>query len=646
MTAEIFSWDEHFFREHLAVADRRYRVTSPISTLVWMMSSTRFAAFAALLLLPLSRLLAADKIYTPEQIAAESKRANEFFDKNFDAYIARHPQFASQLGIKTDYDKWDDLSDAANVADLAISLENLAALKRDFDFNALDPQTQLSWRLFEQDVERNAEGFRFRFHNYPVNQMFGWHTSVPTFLMNIHRVDTVKDAEAYIARLNGVAAQADQLIVNLEKRAGMGIVAPKFVFPLVLDACRKVLEGKPFTEAGDDSTLMADFTKKIVALKDVNDPTRERLLGEAKKALLTSFQPSYQKLIAFLETQEKTATDDVGAWRFPDGRDFYEYALQRTTTTNMTADEIHALGLQEVARIHGEMKTIMKTVKFKGDLQKMFKFMREDPRFYLPDTEEGKAEYLKRATQIIDTMRSRLDELFLTKPKAYVVVKAVEKFREKSAGKAFYQQPAPDGSRPGMFYVNLSDMKTTPTYELEGLAYHEGIPGHHMQIAIAQELNGVPKFRRLGSRYTAFTEGWGLYTELLPKEMGLYQDPYSDFGRLALELWRAARLVVDTGLHHKRWTRQQAIDYLIKNTPNAQADCVEAINRYIVSPSQATAYKIGMLKILELRAKAKKALGAKFDLRQFHDVVLTNGPVPLDILEELVDRWIKTKQGS
>ena len=646
MTAEIFSWDEHFFREHLAVADRRYRVTSPISTLVWMMSSTRFAAFAALLLLPLSRLLAADKIYTPEQIAAESKRANEFFDKNFDAYIARHPQFASQLGIKTDYDKWDDLSDAANVADLAISLENLAALKRDFDFNALDPQTQLSWRLFEQDVERNAEGFRFRFHNYPVNQMFGWHTSVPTFLMNIHRVDTVKDAEAYIARLNGVAAQADQLIVNLEKRAGMGIVAPKFVFPLVLDACRKVLEGKPFTEAGDDSTLMADFTKKIVALKDVNDPTRERLLGEAKKALLTSFQPSYQKLIAFLETQEKTATDDVGAWRFPDGRDFYEYALQRTTTTNMTADEIHALGLQEVARIHGEMKTIMKTVKFKGDLQKMFKFMREDPRFYLPDTEEGKAEYLKRATQIIDTMRSRLDELFLTKPKAAVVVKSVEEFREKSAGKAFYQQPAPDGSRPGMFYVNLSDMKTTPTYELEGLAYHEGIPGHHMQIAIAQELNGVPKFRRLGSRYTAFTEGWGLYTELLPKEMGLYQDPYSDFGRLALELWRAARLVVDTGLHHKRWTRQQAIDYLIKNTPNAQADCVEAINRYIVSPSQATAYKIGMLKILELRAKAKKALGAKFDLRQFHDVVLTNGPVPLDILEELVDRWIKTKQGS
>ncbi|MEO5722427.1 MAG: DUF885 domain-containing protein [Chthoniobacterales bacterium] len=606
----------------------------------------RLAVCAALIASSSLLQAAEEKTHTPEQIAAESKRANEFFDKAFDKNVARHPQFASQLGLKTDYDKWEDLSDASNAEDLAFAVENLAKLKRDFDYDALDPQTRLSWRLFEQDVERNAEGFRYRFHNYPINQMYGWHTSTPTFLMNIHRVDSVLDAEAYIARLNGVAAQADQVIENLETRAAMGIVAPKFAFPLVLDASRKVLEGRPFTEAGEDSALLADFTKKVTALKEVDQPTRDRLIAEATKALLTSFQPAYQKLIAYLEAQEKTATDDVGAWRFPDGKQFYEYALRRTTTTNMTADEIHELGLKEVARIHGEMKTIMQQVKFKGDLQAMFKFMRTDKQFYLPDTEEGKADYLARATKIIDTMRGRLDELFLTKPKADVVVKAVEKFREKSAGKAFYQQPAPDGSRPGMFYVNLSDMKTTPTYELEGLAYHEGIPGHHMQIAIAQELQGIPKFRRLGSRYTAFSEGWGLYTELLPKEMGLYQDPYSDFGRLALELWRAARLVVDTGLHHKKWTRQQAIDYLIKNTPNAEDDCVEAINRYIVSPSQATAYKIGMLKILELRAKAKKELGDKFDIRQFHDVVLTNGPVPLDVLEELVDAWVKSKQGS
>ena len=609
------------------------------------MFAFRLALLAAFLL-PSLPCAAEEKSYTPDQIAAESKRVNEFLDQNFDAMVARRPQFAAQLGQKINYDKWDDISDAAAASELAFRLENLAQLKRDFDFRALDAQTQLSWRLFEADVEQSAEGFRFRQHNFPVNQMFGWHSGVPTFLMNIHRVDTLADAEAYVARLNGVQKQAEQVLIGLQTRADKGIVPPKFVFPLVLDACRKLLQGRPFDESGSESVLLADFTKKVGALKEVDQPTRERLLAAANKALLDSFRPAYQKLIAFLEAQEKTAPEESGAWKYPEGRDFYEYALRRTTTTKLSADEIHELGLKEVARIHGEMRQIMAQVKFKGDLQAMFKFMREDSQFYLPDTEDGKAEYLARATKIIDTMRSRLDELFLTKPKADVVVKAVEKFREKSAGKAFYQRPTPDGSRPGMFYVNLADMKTTPTYELEGLAYHEGIPGHHMQIAIAQELPGLPKLRTLGSQYTAFSEGWGLYTELIPKGMGLYQDPYSDFGRLALELWRAARLVVDTGLHHKRWTRQQAIDYLIKNTPNAEADCVEAINRYIVSPSQATAYKIGMLKILELRAKAKQTLGAKFDLREFHDVVLTNGPVPLDVLEELVDRWIKNKQGS
>lgn len=602
-------------------------------------------AFAAVssLAAAASLVAAPAKTYTPEQIAAESKRANEFFDKNFDDFVARHPQFASQLGIKTGYDKWEDLSDASNAEDLAFSVQNLARLKREFDFDSLDPQTQLSWKLFESDVQQNAEGFRFRFHNYPVNQMFGWHSQTPTFLINIHRVDSVSDAEAYVARLNGIAKQADQVIANLELRAGKGIVPPKFVFPLVLDACKNVIKGKPFDQSETDSTMLADFTKKVTALKDVDQPTRDRLLADANKALLESFQPAYQKLIEFLEAQEKTAPAEGGAWQFPDGRSYYEYALRRTTTTKMTGDEIHDLGLKEVARIHAEMTKIKEKVKFKGDLQAFFQFMRTDKQFYLADTDEGRAEYLKRATDIINTMRGRLDELFLTKPKADVQVKAVEKFREKSAGKAFYQGPAPDGSRPGMFYVNLADMKSTPIYELEGLAYHEGIPGHHMQIAIAQELQGIPKFRRMGSRYTAYSEGWGLYTELIPKEMGLYQDPYSDFGRLGLELWRAGRLVVDTGIHHKKWTRQQAIDYLKKNTPNAEADCVEAINRYIVMPSQATAYKIGMIKIVELREKAKKQLGAKFDLRQFHDVVLTNGPVPLETLEELVDKWVKSK---
>jgi uncharacterized protein (DUF885 family) len=587
--------------------------------------------------------LAAEQKFTPEEIAAESQRVNEFFDRTFDENVSRSPETAAQLGLKIDYDKWDERSDARQTEELARSLQNLATLKRDFDPKKLDRQTQLSWRLFEQQVQRRAEGFPYRHHNYPVNQMFGVQTQVPTFLMNVHRVDNVQDADAYIARVNGVPRLMDQVIHGLELRAERGIIAPKFVYPLVLDACRRLLTGAPFDESGTDNPLLADFTRKVANLKETDDATRERLLNDARQALQNSFRPAYERLISYLQELEKRAPAEGGAWQFPDGSAFYNMALRRTTTTSLSAAEIHEIGLKETARLHNEMREIMKKVKFKGDLQAFFKFMRDEPKFRLPDTEEGKQEYLRRSVEIIDAMRGRLDELFLTKPKAELEVRAVEKFREKSAGKAFYQRPAPDGSRPGYYYVNLSDMAATPVYSLEALAYHEGIPGHHMQIAIAQELEGIPKFRRMGEGYTAYSEGWGLYTELIPKEMGFYSDPYSDFGRLAMELWRAARLVVDTGLHEKRWTRQQAIDWLIKNTPDAPSASQDAINRYIVMPGQATAYKIGMIKILELRENAKKQLGDKFDIREFHDVVLTNGPVPLDVLEALVAEWVKSK---
>jgi uncharacterized protein (DUF885 family) len=313
------------------------------------------------------------------------------------------------------------------------------------------------------------------------------------------------------------------------------------------------------------------------------------------------------------------------------------------TTTDMSAEEIHNLGLSEVARIHDEMRTIMQAVGFDGDLQAFFTFMREDPQFYYPDTDEGRAAYLAKAVSIIDTMRARLDDIFVTKPKAEIIVKAVEPFREATAGKAFYQRPSLDGSRPGTYYANLYRMESMPTYQMEALAYHEGIPGHHMQGSIAQELENIPMFRKLGG-YTAYSEGWGLYSEFIPKEMGFYADPYSDFGRLSMELWRAARLVVDTGLHDKRWTRQQAIDYLSENTPNSLSDATNAIERYIVMPGQATAYKIGMLEILRLRQHAQEELGDKFDLREYHDVVLANGAVPLSVLGDLVDEWIARKK--
>ncbi len=591
----------------------------------------------------LSRIASA---YTPAEIAAESKKANDFFEKCWDETLSRHPVDESFYGIKTHYDQLEDLSDEKATADQKIWERQLADLKKNIRFEALDPQTQLSYKLFEREAAREAEEFKYRFDIYPVSQMRGVHAQMPTFMINIHKIDDVKDAEAYIARLRAFPRLFDQLLVNLKVREEKGVVAPRFVFPLVLDACHKVIQGKPFDSGPNDSPLLEDFTKKVTALGKADAATRERLVADATKAMNESVKPAYEKLIAFLEEQAKRATEDDGVWKFGDGAEFYESALHRTTTTNMSAKEIHETGLKEMARIQDEMNKIREKVGFKGDLQAFFKFMREDQQFRLPSNEQGRAKYLATATDIIETMKKRLDELFVTKPKADIVVKAVESFREKSAGKAFYQQPAPDGTRPGMFYVNLRDMQDNPTYELEALAHHEGIPGHHMQIAIAQELNGIPKFRKFSHAYTAYTEGWGLYSELTPKEIGLYADSYSDFGRLSLELWRAGRLVVDTGIHSKRWTRQQAIDYLSKNTPNTQADCTDSINRYIVMPSQATAYKVGMLKILELREKAKKSLGEKFDIRQFHEVVLGNGSVPLDVLEELVDRWIKSKQAG
>jgi len=308
----------------------------------------------------------------------------------------------------------------------------------------------------------------------------------------------------------------------------------------------------------------------------------------------------------------------------------------------MSAKEIHDLGLKEVDRIHGEMRSIMKDVGFEGSLQEFFKYLQDEPRFTYEDSDAGREAYLAEATRIIDVMTERLDEVFLRRPKAKLEVRRVEAFREKAAGKAFYSRGTPDGSRPGYYYANLYKISDMPKYQMEALAYHEGNPGHHMQLSIAQELEGIPKFRK-HNRVTAYTEGWGLYSEYFPKEMGFYEDPYSDFGRLAMELWRAARLVVDTGLHDKKWTREEAIDYLTTNTPNPENDCIKAIERYIVMPGQATAYKIGMNKLLDLREEAKEALGDKFDIREYHDVVIASGPVPLNILEERVDSWVASK---
>ena len=575
-----------------------------------------------------------------QPVQSEIDKANAFFEDTFNRDVMSSPVYQTYMGIKKDYDKWDDNSEEKALKDLAQTKADLVTLNS-IDRAQLDAATQVSYDLKKQDLEASIADFKWRYHNYPVNQMFGTHSMVPAFLINQHQISNVKEANDYIARLNGVPGVFDQLITGLEIRADKNIIAPKFVFPHVIDSSKNIIKGAPF-EQGEDSTLLADFKRKVNAL-EIDQAEKDALISKATDALKTAVKPAYSKLINYIAQLEKRADDRDGAWKFPDGEAFYNNALKRTTTTDLTAKEIHAIGLAEVSRIHDEMRAIKDKVGVEGDLNAFMQFMKTDKQFYLANTEAGKAQYLSEAKGLIDNMKTRLDELFIVKPKADMIVKRVEAFREKAAGKAFYQQPAPDGSRPGIYYANLYDMEAMPTYQMEALAYHEGIPGHHMQIAISQELEGVPKFRKFGG-YTAYIEGWGLYSELLPKEMGLYEDPYSDFGRLAMELWRACRLVVDTGIHAMKWTRQEGIDYYVNNTPNATSDGVKMVERHIVMPSQATAYKVGMLKILELREAAKEQLGDKFDIRQFHDVVLKNGPVPLNVLENFVDEWVASKQ--
>ena len=583
----------------------------------------------------------------PAAIAAESQRLFDFFEQTFEAAVLRSPMRATYLGRREGYGAWDDVTDAYALKDLEIQRASVAEMHANFDFALLDAQSQLSWRLAEYTLAEAEAAYTYRNHRYIFDQMNGAQSDVPAFLINQHKVTTLADAEAYISRLNGVSAYLDGLITRSRAAAANGVRPPRFVYDFVLSDTRNVITGKPFNGT-TDSPLLEDFRSKVTALaanNTIDSKTASDLVARAETALKTSVKPAYEAILAEMQAQARDAGTDDGVWRLPDGAAFYNQQLARNTTTEMSATEIHQLGLDEVARIQTEMRAIMTKTGFKGDLKAFFDFMRTDARFYKPNTPAGRAEYLAEATAAIDRMRGDLPKVFNTFPKAEMVVKAVEPFREKSAGKAFYSQPSMDGTRPGIYYANLYRMQDMPVYQLEALAFHEGIPGHHMQIAISQELTGIPQFRKFGD-YTAFSEGWGLYTEFLPKEMGYYNDPYADFGRLAMEIWRAARLVVDTGLHDKKWTRAEAVQYLLDNTPNPEGDCRKAIDRYIVYPGQATAYKIGMLKIVALRERAKTALGDQFDIREFHDVVLKNGPVPLAILEENVDAWIAAEQAS
>ena len=573
--------------------------------------------------------------------AAEDARLNAFLDAAFDAQLATNPQFLTALGSKELYDRLNDYTDSYAQQQMALEERQLAEMKAQFDPERLSPAGRLSFRLFEKSVVDDREAFPWRRHGFPASTNGSPMGAIPVFLINNHRIDTVADAEAYVSRLREVERVMREIGANMRDQAERGIVPPRFNFQPVREDGRRILQGAPFT-AGADSAVFADFKAKVGRL-DIAQSEKDRLIAAASEALTGPFRRGYDHFLATVDSIEPRATGNNGAWSLPDGAEFYGQRIRQSTTTDLTAAQIHEIGLREVERIHGEMERIKRQVGFTGTLQQFFAHINDGQQYKYPNTAEGREQYLADARRFIAQVMEAAPRWFRRLPQAPLEVRAVEEWRQQTASVAFYNRPSADGSRPGIYYVNLADMNQVLKPQTEAISYHEGAPGHHFQIALAQELPGLPKFRRFGG-YGVYSEGWGLYAELLGKEMGFYDEPISEFGMYSTSLWRAIRLVVDTGIHHQRWTRQQAIDYFMANGLLSLRDATKEIERYFNNPGQATSYMIGQLKILELRDRAREALGDRFDIREFHAVVLENGPVPLDVLEELVDAWIATRR--
>ena len=572
---------------------------------------------------------------------AEIKKANQFFESIFQNRVLDSPEFQASLGYKSNYDKWDDITWQNSRRKAKQAIDDLAYLRHNINFNKLDESTKISYLLMEKRLQRTIENDKFIFHGYIISHRGGKHSSIPSFLINYHKIDEEQDVKDYIGRLRNIESLMNDLIEQLRLRQDVKKIAPAFVFPHAIKTSENIISGYPFEETKKQNVIYADFMKKLNAL-DISDAKKLRYKSEVEAVLLTIVNYSYTKLIHFLKEQQKLADNNHGVWKYEDGADYYQHTLDGYTTLGLTAEEIHEIGLSEVERIHGEIYEIMEKVNFDGTLKEFFDFMREDDQFYYPEGPEGRQMYLDQVQVVVDTLSNRIEELFYGLPSIPLQVKPVESYREASAGIAFYQRGQADGSRPGTYYANLYRMRDMPIYKLENLAYHEAIPGHHMQISIQLEVEDMPSFRKYGG-YSVFAEGWALYSETLPKEIGLYKDPYSDFGRLSGELWRACRLVVDTGVHHYKWTREEGIDYYMNNTANPEGDCIGMVERHIVWPGQAVSYKIGMIKVQELRAYAEQELGNKFSIQEFHDVVLRNGSVTMDILENIVYSWVGSK---
>ena len=568
----------------------------------------------------------------PEISAGEA--LNALFAEHFEANLEMNPLSATFIGDNRYNDRLaNSNSPEYREADEAMDRKFLAQLL-DIDRDKLEYQDQLSYDLFKINREQSLEGNQFPFHLQPVNQFY----SMTNFFVQLgsgtgaHPFKTVKDYEDFLSRADQFSINVDQIITNMQEGMRQGVTQPRILMEkLVPQVDAHVV----------DDVKNSNFYKPVMNMPaDFSDEDRARLTAAYEDKIGNTIVPAYARLSNFLgDEYNSAARETVGLYAQPNGENWYKYMVRVRTTTDMTPDEIHQIGLDEVARIHKEMHGVMKEVGFEGDLKEFFEFVNTDEQFFYDESEEMIQGYRDMSEKVAELSKSLFDVM----PKSEFEVRKVEAFREASASKGSYQSGTPDGSRPGIFYANTYDIKARGKWAMESLFLHEAIPGHHFQIMIQRENEALPGFRRFGG-FTAYSEGWGLYAESLGKEIGMYTDPYSYFGGLNAELWRSIRLVVDTGIHAKQWSRQEVLDYMYANSAVAEVRAVSEAERFMAIPGQALAYKVGQLKIREIRNKAEAALGDKFNVKDFHTEVLKDGAMPLSILEAKVDRWIEAQQ--
>lgn len=580
---------------------------------------------------------------TPEPVQVFSEAEVTIAKEQADALIAQYekwdldssPMSQAYRGLKTQYDQWDNLTEsyADQLLQQAVIMRGKLRL---IQTEALPAEARLNLDLLAYDLDQSIEYHAYRHYNYPINPMYGLHTEVPNFLINIHQIKNIDDAQNFIARVENVETLFEQLIEQLKIRESKGIYPPSFVYENAISTVEDLLKGYPLDKSSNLHPVWKSFIDRVEVL-DLYESSEAVLEKKLKRAVQKQYAPAYRSLLKHLKQTKQFASQTTGFHQFNEGLDFYHLRLKHITTTQMNADQIHQLGIQKVAEIHQKIQLLLPALG-ETDLNSLFERTRSDRSLYYLSGDTALAEtkeHIKRANQ-------QLGSTFKNIPNLPMQVKPVEYFRQASSPVAFYQPGSEDGKRPGTYYMNLGKLNEMPKFQFEALTYHETIPGHHLQTIYAMQNTLLPDFRRY-AHYTAYSEGWALYAEGLGYELGGYKNAWNQYGQLLMELWRACRLVLDTGLHHKGWDLDTALNYRLTHTPFTRKDSIDAIERYLVMPGQATAYMVGQMKFQSLRQTAEQRLGKKFDVAEFHAFILRLGPLPLDLLETQVNRWIQAQ---